>query len=421
MGGFLAILRRHGGLLCPLIGTTLGTGVALGLGLGLHASNFWTQLAILALLINGCLWGIALTALGPRQRQLLELAERRTRQLRYRNALLHAQQALSPDGILTVDHKGRPRQWNRRFVTLWGLEEGPTFQPNTAWIDVLCDKLQDAERARFHANHLQGHPTEVEAGTLLHLRNGRILERHSQGLWDHHGHHWGRVWFFRDVTRQKRLEERLLTLATVDALTGTLNRREFFSRSTGEWQRSRRRGTALSLLMIDVDHFKHINDRYGHATGDQTLRVLGKLLHQALRPGDIIGRLGGEEFAVALPDTHLQEAVDVAERLRQMAAQRSVAAEGCAEVFYFTLSVGVAECNGGDVGVEAALTLADQALYAAKACGRNRVQPALQGPMGVVASTHTGQRPVSRPPFPAPSPSCPTPVKKTPSSGSMPR
>jgi len=181
-----------------------------------------------------------------------------------------------------------------------------------------------------------------------------------------------------DVTAQKDLEEQLRALATRDSLTGAANRRHFVELSQREHERSLRAGSPLSLCLFDADHFKNINDHYGHVAGDHVLSAMAAAARGALRTSDVLGRLGGEEFAMLLPDTDLAGALLVAERVRAAVAAtevqggevRGADAPGSIRV---TISIGVAE-RRGDEPVEALLKRADRALYAAKDLGRDRVQ-----------------------------------------------
>lgn len=171
----------------------------------------------------------------------------------------------------------------------------------------------------------------------------------------------------RVVAMQRELER----LATTDALTGALNRRRFLERGTEEYNRSRRYDRPLSVMMLDIDHFKRVNDTYGHATGDEAIRMTVRACKSSLRNCDIIGRLGGEEFAVILPETDLVGALDVAERLRARVEAATIPLPG--GEMRMSVSIGVASCEPDEVTVERALGRADRALYEAKARGRNRV------------------------------------------------
>jgi diguanylate cyclase (GGDEF)-like protein/PAS domain S-box-containing protein len=174
-----------------------------------------------------------------------------------------------------------------------------------------------------------------------------------------------------DVTKQKQLEEQLRELATRDSLTGAANRRHFVELAQRERERSLRSKSALSLCLLDADNFKHINDDYGHAVGDHALMALSRAARAELRAADVLGRLGGEEFAILLPDTDLNGALVVAERVRAAVESASVKDEE-GEGIGVTISVGVAQMQA-DESIEALLKRADLALYAAKDRGRNRV------------------------------------------------
>ncbi|MBL8672264.1 MAG: diguanylate cyclase [Alphaproteobacteria bacterium] len=183
-----------------------------------------------------------------------------------------------------------------------------------------------------------------------------------------------------DITALKTLEAELRRLATSDPLTGAANRRFFLERANAEWERFRRYGRPLAVLMLDIDHFKRINDTYGHPVGDEALRALTAAIGAKLRNNDMLGRLGGEEFAVLLPETGLQGAEVMAERLRaDIAAIRIDTARG---LLTFTTSIGAAVCLDADGNVERGLARADAALYTAKRTGRNRVVIAADGADG---------------------------------------
>ncbi len=173
---------------------------------------------------------------------------------------------------------------------------------------------------------------------------------------------------------QKRLLHEVQQMATVDWLTGLWNRRHFFRLGEDEIDRARRYQHPLSVLMIDIDHFKSINDNYGHSVGDQVIAAIAQRLAAGLRKSDIAGRYGGEEFAVVLAETDITNATTiVAERLREAMARAPVdTAEGPLQV---TISVGAAAVDTGRENLLDALTRADAGLYAAKRGGRNRVVP----------------------------------------------
>lgn len=175
----------------------------------------------------------------------------------------------------------------------------------------------------------------------------------------------------RDVTEQKLLEEKLEALSMTDSLTGLLNRRCFEQNLAREFSRCKRQGGGYALLMLDVDHFKSINDSFGHQVGDLTLKTLAKRCQQNLRAHDSMARLGGEEFCVLLPLADTQAAFRVAEKLRTSIANQAFSHDGL-EVAV-TISVGLSQWDAADGDALSALERADKALYEAKQTGRNRI------------------------------------------------
>ncbi|WP_431259932.1 diguanylate cyclase [Roseateles chitinivorans] len=177
-----------------------------------------------------------------------------------------------------------------------------------------------------------------------------------------------------DFTDRKRLEIELQRLATTDALTGAANRRCFLEHADAELARSRRYGLEMSLVMMDVDHFKRINDTLGHARGDAALCHLVQLCAQIVRKQDLLGRLGGEEFGLLLPQTSLEDATHLVERLRHHIETSGLALQQGSAPTSLTASFGVTALRPEDLRVEELLGRADQALYRAKDGGRNRVE-----------------------------------------------
>lgn len=165
--------------------------------------------------------------------------------------------------------------------------------------------------------------------------------------------------------------ERAEALALTDSITGLKNRRAFFEEAGVEFLRAQRHGRDLCVLMIDLDHFKAINDQYGHGAGDEVLRVFSDTLAQASRRSDIVARIGGEEFAVVLPETNADQAEVIAQRIRWSVEAERVRFRD-SEV-KFTASLGLAALTEGDAAVSDLLARADEALYRAKSEGRNRV------------------------------------------------
>lgn len=178
----------------------------------------------------------------------------------------------------------------------------------------------------------------------------------------------------RDITETKRIERQLRELATTDPLTGANNRRKFMDHSAQELSRSNRYGSALSILLLDIDRFKAVNDTYGHDAGDEVLKSVVQVCHSSLRETDIFGRLGGEEFGALLIEADPDTALATAERLRRALAENLVSVRdatiGC------TVSIGITSLGPGehDLTLDDLIKRADMALYQAKADGRNCVR-----------------------------------------------
>ncbi|WP_299195397.1 diguanylate cyclase [uncultured Amphritea sp.] len=176
--------------------------------------------------------------------------------------------------------------------------------------------------------------------------------------------------FVSILIEEFQVEAALTRMATTDDLTGLNNRRKLFEILAAEFKRSRRYERPLSLCMVDLDYFKKVNDQYGHDAGDRVLQAVAKTIVEVLRESDFAGRIGGEEFALLLPDTCLQSAARVAERLRRQVEQIVVTLE-TGEYVILTCSIGVAEYHRGLEQASELLSCADQHLYYAKAHGRN--------------------------------------------------
>jgi diguanylate cyclase (GGDEF)-like protein len=188
----------------------------------------------------------------------------------------------------------------------------------------------------------------------------------------------GRMLTYGDVTDLVRHADELEALARIDALTGIANRRHFLEFAEIEWNRFERYQRPVSLVMIDIDNFKTINDAYGHDVGDQVLIAVARVCADIRRHADMVGRIGGEEFAVLLPETTLPQARMAAERLIRAIARQDIEIEG--RVIHVTASAGVAEASDAGADFATLMRRADQALYVAKAAGRNRVESAQSGP-----------------------------------------
>lgn len=266
---------------------------------------------------------------------------------------------LAPDAIMVVSAEHRIVSANPAAVRMFGAAE---------LIGMALDAhLPDAPPL------LDGHDGEIRADGLAVAGTASFpVSMAVAPLGD------GRsVIMVRDISEWVSLTRELRQLARTDPLTGIANRRVFAEAAEGEFQRSRRFGTGAALLMIDIDHFKRVNDTYGHQAGDEALIAFAQTLSLAARATDLPARFGGEEFVLLLPGTDLSGSVETAERLRESAA--SIRIPSAAGAFSFTISIGASSFAEDDDGWNAAQRRADSALYRAKESGRNRVVAMAEG------------------------------------------
>lgn len=222
--------------------------------------------------------------------------------------------------------------------------------------DVVADFLK--ERLAYHENPVGDLSVDIPDGPSLLIREAPVPGG-------------GVVATLVDVTPMRTIERELEELARTDPLTGLANRRRFFELANEEVSRCGRYGRPMSLLALDIDHFKQVNDRHGHDVGDSVLQHVAAVALAQVRGQDLIARMGGEEFAVLLPETRLSDAVMLAERIR-IAIQDTPSVTRAGEI-RITLSIGVDGYRSGDKQADDALMRADALLYEAKNGGRNRV------------------------------------------------
>ena len=300
--------------------------------------------------------------LDPEQaRRLLEQSAVREL-IRDQDSLWHILFEESRDGIVVLDQEGRVYEANRRFAAMLGytLEEVRTLH---VWD---WDNQFSAEELRGMIRQIDGTGHHFETQQVR--RDGSVIDvelSNSATMFR------GQKMIFcicRDISERKKAEARIHLLATTDSLTGLLNRGEFGRRLDREIDRARRYATPLSLILYDLDHFKRVNDSFGHPAGDEVLRETSRLVREKVRCVDCAARWGGEEFIILLPQTGLEGATSTAEKLRRAIAELRFAAMPAV-----TASFGVTPFAAGDD----AFTLvkrADEALYLAKTRGRNRVE-----------------------------------------------
>lgn len=216
---------------------------------------------------------------------------------------------------------------------------------------------------------------------LLSLPSGikRWVEIYTYPLFDEEGSVLNIIEYTRDITERKNIEEErslllneLRYLSRIDDLTGLLNRRVVIEKLGEEVRRSKRYGSELALIICDIDYFKEINDAYGHIAGDRILQVIATLFNESLRSTDIIGRYGGDEFLLILPETSVEGAKEIAERIR-LSAEDFELQIGGKQPIKVTLSLGIAKFNPDEEDIDDLIKRADNALYSAKGAGRNRV------------------------------------------------
>ncbi len=275
----------------------------------------------------------------------------------------------SKDAIVNTDTKGNFFMINPAGMKLLGLTDHDLESKN------FQDCYVDPAMARqFSATMLdQGYIRDF--GVQLYGKGGKVLDclmtvaakQSADGaITAYEG-------IIRDVTPFKRMEEELQRLATIDSLTGINNRRNFLDLAQKEINRSKRYKHPFSLIMLDIDHFKKINDTYGHSVGDQVLIDFCGICLKTIRESDIIGRLGGEEFAVAAAESDTEATVILAERIRKNVASHTATFGN--EKVGVTVSLGVAQMQP-DCDLNSILERADNALYQAKGNGRNQVKTA---------------------------------------------
>ena len=289
-----------------------------------------------------------------------------------------------------IDPKRRVIIWNRACERLTGVSASEVLGTSRHWRAFYEERrycladLVALDRQDKVSELYPEHTVPDDNGLGFSAENWCVMPKLGNHLYlaidagpihDEDGNLIAVVETLRDMTDHKRAEMALKTLAAKDGLTGLANRRSFDQALEMEWSRAQRTKKPLALLFADVDHFKLFNDQHGHQNGDECLRALAAVIGEnAFRPTDLAARYGGEEFAVILTETELAAACKAADRLRQAILDLRIAHGASGAGPWVTLSIGVAaQVPGHDVGPNWLLGQADQALYAAKHSGRNRV------------------------------------------------
>lgn len=260
---------------------------------------------------------------------------------------------------------------NKKSLTLFGIEPQQLLGSE----DSQFSPPDSVEKLREIDNRVLSGETTREEVTLPSRNGSQIVFLEIKAPIysdDEHKSVIGLVGVSTDITQQKALENKLTTLATKDSLTGLNNRQYFFELAEKEMARFARYKQPLSAAMIDLDHFKSINDTYGHQMGDTVLNTFSTLCLQMLRENDVLGRIGGEEFSIIFPETSIQCAFEVSERLLNAIAAIDIPVKKGLPL-KFTASIGLTEIQSADANIEVLLDRADKALYQAKENGRNSV------------------------------------------------
>ena len=260
------------------------------------------------------------------------------------------------DGVVILDNDLRLVDYNAAAAEMLDISKQAIGASLTKW-KILAKAIKpDAKKYHFEIEDTTADRPQWYRCDFIPLAEGKEEEE-------------GRIIIIRNITHNKIAEEKLNTLATTDFLTGLWNRRYFMQAAKKEIKRARRYGLIFSLLLIDIDHFKTINDNYGHSAGDRVLIELAKFLKSRLREVDIVARLGGEEFGVLLLETEANGAYELAEDIRQGITATPVQVDG--EEINFTISIGIAVFHHELSNIDGMLKNADQALYRSKDQGRN--------------------------------------------------
>lgn len=276
----------------------------------------------------------------------------------------------APCGYHSLDKEGRIVRMNQTELGWLGRSLDEVL--GRPYTDFLSEQSQQVFRERFPEFARDGYIRDLEMELIKGTGSPMPILISATAIRDAQGNFLASRTTVFDNTEQKMNEAQLERLARTDVLTSLSNRRDFYERAQQEVARAKRSGKAFSLMLLDVDFFKKINDQYGHAGGDEVLRRLSRVLSDLLREVDTPARLGGEEFVVLMPETPLEGARLVAERVRA-GMEATVVELGDGRLIRFTVSIGLAQWADGEDDIDVPLHRADEALYRAKAGGRNQV------------------------------------------------
>ena len=303
---------------------------------------------------------------------LTDITERKRAEseLAFTHILLTTAIENSPDAILVVDANHRIIMFNRHFVELWGIaEELVRADADEPILKAVASRIKNSSEFLTRVRYLYDHP-EIQSHEEIEAADGRIVERHSGSLYDTQDKYLGRVWFFRDITQNKRAADKIAALARTDALTGLANRAAFLDRLGLEFARAKRGVNEFAVHYLDLDHFKDVNDTLGHPAGDKLLCAVADRLKTCVRDTDMVARFGGDEFAV------LQDDISDTASVETLAAKIGKVLAAPFEIdgnqVQTSASIGIVPYRGDVEGIDAMMMKADLALYRAKNEGRNQ-------------------------------------------------
>jgi len=344
-----------------------------------HKNGHWVWLLSRGKVVERDEFGIAVRMAGTH----MDLTRRKATEAQMERSaeMLKRTGELAQIGGWELDLASSRLDWTEQVYRIHELEPGTMPSLDNA-IDFFAIEAQAGVRAAFAAGArdgrawdlelpfvtAKGNPRWVRMQGIAAVQDGKPVRLHGA---------------FQDITEKKttllemhRLNEQLTRLSTTDALTEVGNRRMFDQTLKTEWARAARRGEAVGLLMIDIDHFKEYNDHYGHPAGDVCLRQVARMVGQSMRRGgELVARYGGEEFALLLPGADLDDTRRAAERCAQILADAKIEHRASATSAWLTISIGAAS-QVASAGTDCAVLveIADAALYRAKRCGRARIE-----------------------------------------------
>jgi diguanylate cyclase (GGDEF)-like protein/PAS domain S-box-containing protein len=312
------------------------------------------------------------------------LQVKRERLLRKNEAWLNAiLTGITDYAVVSLDGRGRIDDWNVSIGRVTGFEREDVvgrsysifYPPDSITPERVMDRLHDADQNGWSIDdgwRIKADGSRFWGNAMIAPLNAREDPPGAGRAVADNPDESAYYLVIRDISDKREAIQNLRNATSLDPLTGVANRQAFFDAAEDELEHWKRAPRDISLLLIDADHFKAVNDTYGHPAGDAVLRELAAALTAAFRQVDVVARVGGEEFAVLLPSTGPQGALAVADRLRRTIESHPVQVDGA--TIHYTISGGIAAMSDTLECLDTLLKRADRALYAAKAAGRNRIE-----------------------------------------------